>query len=197
MSKSKFNVSILGEKRVGKTSLVQVLTGFGFNESDIQTVGIDNFIYDKEIDNKNFKFMIFDTAGQEKFRSLSATTIQLAEGFLLVFSVDNRESFNLINFWIESISENSKIEEKVLILVGNKIDIEKREITEDEARKYAESMKMKYFETSAKENKGINEVFDEIFNDIYELNKNKINEKKDNFQLKEEPLKKDKKKKFC
>ena len=197
MSKSKFNVSILGEKRVGKTSLVQVLTGFGFNESDIQTVGIDNFIYDKEIDNKNYKFMIFDTAGQEKFRSLSATTIQLAEGFLLVFSVDNRESFNLINFWIESISENADIKEKVLILVGNKIDIKQREITEDEAREYAESMKMKYFETSAKENKGINEVFDEIFNDIYELNKNKINEKKDNFQLKEEPLKKDKKKKFC
>ena len=70
-----------------------------------------------------------------------------------------------------------------------KIDIEKREITEDEAKEYAEKKKMKYFETSAKENKGVTEVFNEIFNDIYELNKNKINEKKDNFQLKEEPVK--------
>ena len=197
MNNSKFNISILGESSVGKTSLVQVLAGYGFNESIITTMGIDNFVYDKEIDNKNYKFMIFNTAGQEKFRSLSATTIQLAEGFLIVFGVDSRKSFNLIDFWIESISENTDIKEKVLILVGNKIDIEKREITEDEAKEYAEKKKMKYFETSAKENKGVTEVFNEIFNDIYELNKNKINEKKDNFQLKEEPVKKNKKKKFC
>ena len=159
MNNSKFNISILGESSVGKTSLVQVLAGYGFNESIITTMGIDNFVYDKEIDNKNYKFMIFDTAGQEKFRSLSATTIQLAEGFLIVFGVDSRKSFNLIDFWIESISENTDIKEKVLILVGNKIDIEKREITEDEAKEYAEKKKMKYFETSAKENKGVTEVF--------------------------------------
>ena len=201
MSGLRFNVSIIGESKVGKTSLVQVLTGFEFSEVMLTTMGIDHSYIEKKFDGKSYKFVIFDTAGQEKYKSLSSSTVQIAHGFLLVFSVDDKNSFIQINDWIEVIKDCVDLNEKIIYLVGNKNDIEKREVTEKEAKEYADSNKMKYFETSAKLNKGVNEVFNEIFNDIYKLYK-KLEGKKEqnqNFKLqnKSNANNNNKKKKKC
>ena len=202
IQRTKFNVSILGESQVGKTSMISVKSGLQFNEKQIATVGIDNFIDKKVIDNKEYKFKFFDTAGQERYNSISAQTIKIADGFILVFSVTDRGSLEKISFWMKSIEENTNIKDKVIILVGNKIDME-REISHEEANNFAKENNLKYFETSAKTGYGIDETFNQLYQDIYELNKkdNPENEKNKNIQLEntnnDEPNEKGKKKSKC
>ena len=84
-----------------------------------------------------------------------------------MFSVDNKNSFDKITEWIDNIEQFIDRKEKILILFGNKIDINERQVSNEEAIKFAKERNMKYFETSAKTGFGIKE----IFNDIYELNK--------------------------
>ena len=164
------------------------------------TTGIVSFMKQKQFDNKEYKFKIFDTAGQERYKSLSNTTIQIADGFLMVFAVDNKNSFNKIVDWINFIEDNVNLEEKVLYLIGNKIDVktEVRQVTKEEAEEFANSKNAKYFETSALKNEGINEAFEEIFKDIYQMHK-QINNRNSNFNLDVKNInnQNNKKKKFC
>ena len=171
ISRTKFNVSLLGEQKVGKTSIIGTLLGTPFRESQLMTIGIENYLDEATFDGVKFQFKIFDTAGQERYSSISSNTIKYADGFLLVFSVDKKQSLEKISQWIENIDKNANIKEKVIILIGNKIDIDKREVSEEEGKKFAKEQGFKYFETSAKTNVGIKEAFNEIYKDIYELDK--------------------------
>ena len=214
IKRKKFNLSILGEKTVGKTCLVESLLGKPFNESHIATIGIDTINHKFKIDGKEYVFKIFDTAGQERYNSVAATTIKIADGFLLVYSVNNKESLEKINIWIQNIEDFVNRKEKVLMLVGNKIDINERTISNEEGTKFAKERNMKYFETSAKTGFGIKEAFNQIFNDIYELNKkgeenqksknvkqttekNSSNQNNENIVLGKKEHKKKNKSKFC
>ena len=167
--KKKLNISLLGETCVGKTCIVNSYTRNEFIET-IKTLGILESIVKKTFDNLEYKFKIFDTAGEEKFRSISNSTILIADGFFIVFSVDNKKSFESVISWIKNIEDYINLEEKVLYLLGNKIDVEpeKRQVTKEEAVLYAKSRNIKYFETSARIGKGINEAFEEMFQDVYE-----------------------------
>ena len=178
IKRKKFNVSLLGESEVGKTCLVQVLTGIGFNEKNLSTIGMDTFLDKAEFDGNEYKFKIFDTNGQERYNSITDTTVKIADGFLLVFSVDKKQSFEKIQHWIEIIDNVVDIRTKALILVGNKIDKQNREVTNLEAMNFAKERKMEYFETSAKTGFQVKEVFDKIYEGIYKLNMNQ--DKKDN-----------------
>ena len=86
----------------------------------------------------------------------------------MVFAVDNRESFKKINEWFTNISDHIDFKEKVIIIVGNKIDLEKRQVEKEEGEEFANKMGIKYKETSAKTGEGTEEVFQDIYNDIYE-----------------------------
>ena len=170
IKRTKFNVSLLGETAVGKTSMIQVKSGMPFNEDQLATVGIDNLMEKAKFDGTEYKFKIFDTAGQERYNSISGSTIKVADGFVLVFSVNLKSSLDKINLWIKSIEETVNIKEKALILVGNKKDIQDREVSTEEGENFAEKYNMKYFETSAKTGEGIQEAFNQIYRDIYDLN---------------------------
>ena len=194
---TKYNISILGEKTVGKTSLVSVFLGQGFNETQISTVGIDTVSNIASFDGTKYLFKIYDTAGQDRYDTIASSTIKLSDGFILVYSVDNRDSLKKISKWIVSIENKVNRDEKVIILVGNKIDIDNREITEEEGQKFAKENNMKYFETSAKTNTGVKDAFNYIYKEIYELNKKLLEgtnengnngklEQKNNFLLKKE-----------
>jgi len=189
MSKKSFNISLLGEGAVGKTSIVTAYTKNDFNFETLETTGIDFSYKKKTFDKKEYKFKIYDTAGQERYNSISATTIQIADGFLMVFAVNERKSFEKIVKWINFINDHVNLEEKVLFLIGNKCDLdpEEIEVKKEEAEKLAKSFNAKYFETSAKTRKGINEAFEDIFKDVYEMykknennNKTKNSKKEDN-----------------
>ena len=196
INRTKFNVSILGDYSVGKTSLVNSLKGLEFNENQLITIGIDDVVDEAMIDNKKYIFKIFDTAGEEKYKTISTKTIQIADGYFLVFSIVNKKSFERINDWIMTIIERANINKKVLYLIGNKIDLdgEKRQISNEEAVNFAKLYNMKYFETSAKTGYNIKESFHKLYLDIYNLNKQI--DQNDSFELSKKKSKK-KDKSFC
>ena len=189
IKRKKFNVSLLGESEVGKTRISNTYLGKDLDEYTLSTIGIESYMDTATFDGIEYKFKIYDTAGQERYRSISKSTIKITDGFLIVFSVANKKSFELINYWYESIQEVIDIKKKVLILIGNKIDLPDREVSNEEALEYAKAKNMKYFETSAKTGFGIKEAFKELYQDIYELFK-KSKENSNNIELEKKPKKK-------
>ena len=166
--RTKFNISILGEGDVGKTTLVSVYSGKEFEINTLVTICLDNYCFNEKFDGQDYIFKVFDTAGQERYKSISNSTIRLADGFLLVFSVDKKYSFDLINEWLNTISSNCDISRKVIFLVGNKIDIKEREVSNEEAVNYAKTKNLIYNETSAKTGFGVKETFQKLFYTLYQ-----------------------------
>ena len=186
IKRKKFNISLLGESEVGKTRITNVYLGKEIEEVNLTTIGIDNYMDTAQFEGNEYKFKIYDTAGQERYRSISKSTIKITDGFLLVFSVGNRESFNLINYWFDSIKEVADIRKKVIFLVGNKIDLTERQVSNEEAMNFSKMKNVKYFETSAKTNIGVKEVFQRLYKDIFDLykaNKETNEEENDNIRL--------------
>jgi small GTP-binding protein len=198
IKRKKFNISLLGESEVGKTRITNCYLGKEIEEINLSTIGIESYIDVAKFDGEEYKFKIYDTAGQERYRSISKSTIKITDGFILVFSVANKQSFTLIDYWFNSIKEEIDIKKKVIYLVGNKIDLENREVSNEEAVNYAKMKDILYFETSARTGFGVKEVFQQLYQDIYTLfknNKANNNDSNDNIELND---KKDKKKgKMC
>ena len=197
IDRTKFNIFLLGDTTVGKTSLVEVLSGMPFSEKKLTTIGVDFIFQSATFNGKKYTFKIFDTAGQERYQSIGDAQLKTSDGFLLIFSVDKKQTMERVSKWIESIEKNVNIDEKVLILVGNKIDIKEREVSEEEGLNYAKEKNLKYFETSAKTQAGVKEVFQQMYKDIYELSiKNSSNKKAEEankkFEIKEKDVKENK-----
>ena len=171
IARKKFNINFLGDTTVGKTSIIKRHVNKTFDENAIATIGIDNIKDEKEFDKKTYSFKIYDTAGQERYKSISINYIKLGDGFLLVFAVDKRETFEKLEEWVQNIYDSVPVEEKVIFLVGNKIDSPDRVVTKEEAEAYAKKKNYTYYETSAKTGEGIEQLFDELYNKIYNLNK--------------------------
>ena len=171
IARKKFNINFLGDTSVGKTSIIKRHVNKTFDENAIATIGIDNIKDEKEFDKKTYSFKIYDTAGQERYKSISINYIKLGDGFLLVFAVDKRETFEKLEEWVQNIYDSVPVDEKVIFLVGNKIDSPDRVVTKEEAEAYAKKKNFTYYETSAKTGEGIEQLFDELYNKIYNLNK--------------------------
>ena len=190
---TKFNVMILGDSQVGKSSMIGNLKGKEFDEVGLSTTGID-FINDTAtFDGKEYTFKIFDTAGQERYKSISTQQIKLGDGFVVVYSVDFPNSFIQIKNWIDTIEEEVDITKKPILLVANKVDLE-RKISYKEGYEFASNRNIKYIETSAKTGFNIKKAFNEIYTDIYNLKKDEIKLTEENIKLKMLSKKKNKKK---
>ena len=175
IKRTKFNICLLGEGDVGKTTLVSVFSGNEFNINTLKTVGVESYLFFEKYDGKEYKFKVFDTAGQERYKSISNSTIRVADGFLLVYSVADKKTFELLDYWLNTISEQCDITRKVLFLIGNKIDVEKREVSNEEAVNYAKINNLIYCETSAKSGFGVRETFKKLFYSVYQKLENEIN----------------------
>ena len=167
----KYNVVLLGGSKDGKTSILNAKNGLNFEEETLSTIRIESFSEEKIINENIIKFKLYDTPSQERYRSTLTSPITISDGIIIVFGVDESYILRGLDEWYNTIKENVDIKEKVIYLVGNKIDIDNRIISKEEGQKLANEKNMKYFETSAKTGEGINDVFNEIYNDIYELNK--------------------------
>ena len=168
ITRNKFNICLFGDTSVGKTSIANIKTGRPFEERTLTTIGLETSIDTINFDGKDYNFKIFDTAGQERFRSISVSNIHYSNGFMLIFAVDNEESFKRIPVWIRIISDEINLNDKVLYLVGNKIDKNNRVVSNEAAINFAKEHHMKYYETSAKSGYGINELFTSMYKDIYD-----------------------------
>ena len=133
-----FKVLLLGNSDVGKSSLLLRFVDSVWNDAFVPTIGVDFKVKTLEINNKKVKMQIWDTAGEERFRTVVSTYFRGAHGILLLYDVTNRDSFKNLENWLIEIEKNSS--EKVLkILLGNKCDLnDDREIQPDEGRAFAD-----------------------------------------------------------
>ena len=154
----------MGGASVGKTSLLSVYLKGIFPEKILPTIGVE--FSSKEItlsDNSKIKFQIFDTAGQEKYRSIVSNYCRKALGCFLVFDITNKNTFEQCKNFLFDVKQIAE-PDCVFFLVGNKIDLnEQREVEKDDAMKFATSNEMYYIETSAKTNYKVNDAFQKLF----------------------------------
>ena len=141
-----YKVVLIGNTAVGKTSLFKKISTKVFLEKNISTIGMDKKTLQFELDidgaKKGFSISLVDTAGQERYRSITKTYYKESDGILLLYDVTNRDSFKNVNIWLDSIKEvigNHKDSKYLIILIGNKIDLigvdgKERAVTEEEAK---------------------------------------------------------------
>ena len=164
-----FKIFLLGDSTVGKTSFMIRYLDDTFDDT-LFTMGIDSRYKDLVRNNKKIFLRIYDTAGQERFRSIVKNYYKGADGILLMYDVTQLESFNSIKRWVEGIKENIKMEELGLIIVGNKCDLKKEKIITDEMKKELEdSLNIKIIEGSAKEKINVNESFEKLVDIMMEI----------------------------
>ena len=154
----------MGDTSVGKTSLLSVYMKGVFPDNNLPTIGVE--FSSKEItleDNSKIKIQIFDTAGQEKYRSIVSNYCRKALGCFLVFDITNKSTFEQCKNFLFDIKQIAE-PDCVFLLVGNKIDLEEqRQVEKNEAKNFATKNKMYYIETSAKNKYKVNEAFEKLF----------------------------------
>ena len=188
-------IIILGSSEVGKTCILNRYFHNDFKENLLSTVGIDFQTKFFKFDNQKIKVNYIDTAGEEKFRAISVNYLKGTNGVILVFDITNKETFDLLETWLNELKETNKADVSK-VLIGNKADLaEHREVTVEDANKLADNMKCKYFEASAKTGENIKEALDEIAK-ISFINFKSLEERADSIILKRQEGK-TKKKKCC
>ena len=154
-----FKILLLGDSSVGKSSLFLSFMDKSWNETFVPTIGVDFKIKTINVNNMNIKFQVWDTAGQERFRTIISSYYKGAHGILLVYDITLKESFESLNDWLNEIKKNTS-KNIVKVLIGNKIDLnDKRVISFDEAKEFADNNSMKYIETSAKTSTNVDQAF--------------------------------------
>ncbi|KAK9124114.1 hypothetical protein Sjap_013716 [Stephania japonica] len=158
---------LIGDSGVGKSCLLLRFSDDSFTTSFITTIGIDFKIRTIELDGKRIKLQIWDTAGQERFRTITTAYYRGAMGILLVYDVTDESSFNNIRNWIRNIEQHAS-DNVNKILVGNKADMDesKRAVPTSRGQALADEYGIKFFETSAKTNFNVEQVFFSIARDI-------------------------------
>ena len=164
-----FKLIVIGDPGVGKTALVQQLTKKQFPHHYETTIGIDfatkTILID---DNMLIKSHIWDTAGQENFASIIASYYREVAGAMVVFDLTNAESFDHCAFWLSELDKKKRSEKDIsMILIGNKMDESNRQVSKEEAEKYAKDHNMMYMETSAKTGENAELFYTQLILHIY------------------------------
>jgi Ras-related protein Rab-8A len=154
---------LVGDTEVGKTCLLIRYTEDRFPEGQKATIGVDFKTAQRNIDNTETRLHLWDTSGQERFRSISVGYIRGAHCALVVFSMKDRKSFENVSVWVADLLERG-VQDMDMALVANKCDgsSDEQEVTEEEAQICAESLKMPLVLASAKENLRVNEAFNMV-----------------------------------
>ena len=161
-------IVLCGDSGVGKTNLLMRYLLGTYQPETKATIGVDFFAKNVVLDDKNVKIQFFDTAGQEKYRSICSTYFKNVNGIILVYDITDRKSFDSLSEWLETIYRYAS-DEIVIMLIGNKKDLEEeRNITKDEAETYASEKGMFFMETSALRNKDkqVNKAFEIITKEV-------------------------------
>ena len=177
-NEERINIMTLGNSEVGKTCFILKYTENFFQELYLTTVGIDFKIKNETINNKQYKLFLYDTTGQEKYKSIALNIIKNAQGIILMYDITNKKSFESIPEWIRSIKD-AKGDNFPMILLGNKLDKEDiRIVSEKDGKDLAKEYNMEFFETSNKDGTNIQEAGRALVNEILKSQENDI---KDSF----------------
>ena len=199
-----FKIMLLGDSSVGKTAFILRFCDGKFEDDSITTIGLDTktkFVSHKD---KKIQLQIWDTAGEERFRSIAKSCYKGADGILLMYDVSNIGSFKHIKNWITDIENNITVpkDKLALIIIGNKSDLpeDKKKVDNQDKEDFENKYKYKIIETSAKTDKNINESIMALIDKMLDLGLGKIknndnDEEDDNQKLSNK--KKKKKGNFC
>ena len=169
---------IIGDQFVGKTNITHRLITDEFNNNYNSTIGMDYLVHKMKIDDKIFHLKLWDTAGSERYRSITRGYYSNSACAIFVYDITNKKSFDSIKEWVEDCKSNTNSTIH-FVLVGNKLDLdEKREVSEEQGRELSLDYGMKFFESSALTGQNIKEIFkdsckvinDNINNKLYDLN---------------------------
>ena len=162
-----YKILLLGDWSVGKTCFLMRYTENTFNDIHLSTIGVDFKIKFVKLDNgEEIKIQIWDTAGQDRYRTITKSYIRGAHGIILIYDGTSRKSFEGIQTWVKQIKD--QVSSKVCVaLVANKIDKEKREVLPEEGIKLGKDIDYPFYEVSAKEGININECFNNLIKQIY------------------------------
>jgi Ras-related protein Rab-6A len=161
----KYKLIFLGDQGTGKSSILNRFVEDKFDSNYQATIGLDFQSKNIQIDNQDIHLLLYDTAGQEKFRSLIPMYTREANIIILVYDITRKDSFLHIPSWINELT-NVKIEDIIFVLVGNKIDLNnERNVSFEEGKKYAEDNNFIFEEVSAKTGENFPELF---YNKIFE-----------------------------
>ena len=164
-----FKIITLGDSGVGKTSIINRYIKGKFSDNITSNLGV-NFSYKNLTFNKTQKIMLklYDTCGQEKYRASVKSYYKNADGVLFIFGLDDKESFDHLKDWMESFNKECSKENIPKVLVGNKCDLEiDKELDENLIKEFAKENKIEYIKASAKDDKNINALFEELGKMIY------------------------------
>ena len=165
-------ICLLGTVAVGKTSIASRFCKNIFNESYVNTIG---GAYQQQTvlleNNVKMKLHVWDTSGDERFKSMTNLYYRDAQVAILTYDVTNADSFQDLNYWLEQLNDKVNSDNMLLFLAGNKCDVDNnlRRVSTTQAKEFAEKNNMFFFETSAKTGAGIKDLFRTIAKKEYEL----------------------------
>lgn len=163
-----FKYIIVGDTAVGKSCLLLQFTDKRFQPVHDLTIGVEFGSRTITIDDNQIKLQIWDTAGQEKFRSITRSYYRGAAGALLVYDITRRETFDHLQSWLEDCTRYSN-QNIVVMLIGNKSDLEnKRSVSKEEGQEFANKHGLNFLETSAKTAANVEAAFIESARKIYQ-----------------------------
>jgi Ras-related protein Rab-2A len=163
-----FKYIIIGDTGVGKSCLLLQFTDKRFQPVHDLTIGVEFGARLITIDNHQIKLQIWDTAGQESFRSITRSYYRDAAGALLVYDITRRESFNHLSRWLEEARQNGN-PNMTIMLIGNKSDLEhRRAVSTKEGEIFAQENGLVFLETSAKSSANVETAFIKTAENIYE-----------------------------
>jgi len=173
-----FKLLIIGDSGVGKSSLLLRFADNTFSGTYITTIGVDFKIRTIDLGGEKCKLQIWDTAGQERFRTITSTYYRGTHGVIVVYDVCSGDTFANVRRWIHEIDNNC--DNVARILVGNKDDEPERKVVPtSDAQKFAQQIDIPFFETSAKENKNVEEMFNKITELVLKDKKSRQDQLKD------------------
>ena len=167
-----YKIIIIGDSCVGKTALLSKYLKGVFPTSPLSTVATEFATKIIQIKEGGYiKAQIWDTAGEEKYKSITYHHYKKSVGGLIVYDITKKVSFENVKNWYNDLINKAE-KGCIIALIGNKLDLverneKKREVTTEEAQSYAEDNNMLFYETSAYNGNNINEIFEELMQTIY------------------------------
>ena len=165
-------VVLLGDQNVGKSSIAQRFCKNIFSNQHIATIG-GAYLQQKVVlsNDESVKLHIWDTGGQERFRAMANLYYRDAAAAILTYDITSEETLESLKFWINELRNNAGQEEIVLCLAGNKCDVsaDERKIPINKGKAFANEHKMIFYETSARDDIGIKELFNALAKKIFEI----------------------------
>jgi small GTP-binding protein len=163
-----YSILILGDSNTGKSSLLTKYVHNTYSKKFEPTIGIDFKIKSVFVNDLRIKLRIWDTAGQEKFRTITNSYYRGVQGAIICYSVENRDSFHNISHWHAQISLMAS-PDVVIVIVGTKCDSANRTVSEDEGARLAADLNASFCEVSSLSGSNVDTLFTEITNQVHDI----------------------------